>query len=153
MSSFFPLFVDISKIRVVFVGGGQIAERRIQVLRQFDTKITVIAPQITEALQQLVSFGQLTWIRKEYEKGDLADLSIGMVVAATNKREVNHRVSLEAKREALPVSVVDCKEESTFYFPGIAKKDNIVAGVTSSGFDHKEAARMTQKIRRLMEEE
>ena len=153
MSSFFPLFVDVTQFQTVIIGGGQIAERRIQVLRQFDAHILLIAPETTEALQQLAATGQILWLQRPYQEGDLADASIGMAIIATNQREVNHNAGKEAVQNGIPVSVADRKEESTFYFPGIAKKDNIVAGITASGMDHKEAARVTKKIRQFLEEE
>ncbi len=153
MNSFFPLFVDISRFQIVFIGGGRIAERRIQTLQQFGAHMTVIAPELTDGLKTLAEYGQICWIRRGYMEGDFADPRIGMAVVATNDREVNQRAAQEAKRETIPVSVADCKEESTFYFPGIARKGNIVAGVTSGGVDHKEAARVTRQIRQLLEEE
>ncbi len=153
MSSFFPLFVDVSQFQIVFIGGGRIAERRIQTLQQFGARITLIAPEITEELEKLAEFGQICWVRREYREGDFSDPEIGMAVVATNDRQVNHRAAEEARHEAIPVSVADCKEESTFYFPGVARKGNIVVGVTASGLDHKEAARVTRQIRQLLEEE
>lgn len=152
MSSFFPLFMDISRIKVLFIGGGRIAERRIQTLRQFDAPIIVIAPRVTPVLQQLAEYGQIIWIQRAYQTGDFADPTIGIAVLCTDDRKVNHAASIEARQEGIPISVADCKEESTFYFPGIAKNGNMVVGVSSSGTDHREAARITAKIRTLLEE-
>lgn len=153
MSSFFPLFVDVTKFQIVFIGGGRIAERRIRTLCQFETNIRVIAPDLSDGLKEMVRCGQIQWVQRCYTKGDLWEPNIGMAVIATNDRQINHTAAMEATQKGIPVSVADCKEESTFYFPGIAKKENIVAGVTASGVDHKEAARITQKIRQLLEEE
>ena len=153
MSSFFPLFVDVSRFKIVVIGGGRIAERRIQTLQQFGAHVTVIAPEITDSLAKLAKYGQICWLRREYKEGDFSDPEIGMAVVATNDRMVNQQAGMEARLEGVPVSVADCKEESTFYFPGVAHKGNIVVGVTASGLDHKEAARVTQNIRMLLEEE
>ena len=152
MSSYFPLFVDVSNMKIVIIGGGAIAQRRIEVLRQFGAQIVMIAPEATPFLQELADFGQIVWLKREYREGDFADPTIGMAVIATDQRDVNHRASLEALNEAIPASVADCKEESTFYFPGIAKKDNVVCGITASGIDHRQAALVTRKIRQLLEE-
>lgn len=153
MNAFFPLFVDISQIRTIVVGGGAVAERRIKVLGQFGAQITVIAPQITEELQKLAGYGQLRWLKRSYRSGDFEDPQIGLAIVATDQREVNRQAGKEAKLAGIPVSVADCKEESTFYFPGIAKKDEMVIGITASGQNHKKAARITQKIRDLLEED
>ena len=153
MNSYFPLFIDVSQFRTVFVGGGRIAERRVQTLQQFGAHIIVIAPEITEGLRELVETNQILWENRGYREEDLSDPTIGMAIIATNDREVNHRAAMEAQKAGVPVSVADCKEESTFYFPGIARKGHIVAGVTASGLDHKAAARITGQIRKLLEEE
>ena len=153
MDSFFPLFIDVSQFKTMFIGGGRIAERRIETLRQFGAHIIVIAPEITDRLKQLVVDSQIAWQKREYQEGDLEDPEIGLAIVATNDREVNQRAAMEARKADIPVSVADCKEESTFYFPGIARKGHIVAGVTASGLDHKAAARVTGQIRKLLEEE
>lgn len=152
MQSYFPLFIDISKIRTVIVGGGQIAQRRILTLQEFSTQITVIAPEITDELKNLAEFGQIRWIQREYRAGDFDDPAIGLAVIATNRREVNHEAGMAARNAGIPVSVADCKEESSYYFPGIIKKENVVVGVTASGLNHKEAACVTHKIREILEE-
>ena len=49
MSRYFPLFVDLEQEKIVVVGAGRIAERRIRTLLSFDARITVLAPEATEA--------------------------------------------------------------------------------------------------------
>ena len=152
MSTYFPMFMDISKVVTIVVGGRKIAERRIQTLRQFFAQIVVIAPKVTPIIQSLAEYGQLRWVDRSFQKEDFTDPNIAMAIIATDDRSVNYMAGELAKAEGIPVSVADCKEESTFYFPGIVKKDNVVIGVTSSGVNHKQAADITQRIRDLMED-
>ena len=152
MHAFFPLFIDLSQIKIVVIGGGRIAQRRIEVLQQFEAHMTVIAPQITDVLRCLEEEGRIEWLARSYQQGDLADPQIGLAIIATNQRAVNQRAGAEARKKRIPVSVADCKEESTFYFPGIAKKGGLVIGVTASGHDHKKAAAVTKKVRSCLEE-
>ncbi|MCI8632634.1 MAG: bifunctional precorrin-2 dehydrogenase/sirohydrochlorin ferrochelatase [Lachnospiraceae bacterium] len=152
MQAFFPLFMDLSQIKVVVIGGGKIAQRRIEALQQFEAQVRVIAPQITDSLQKLIEAGRMEWLARSYQPGDLADPQIGIAIVATDQRSVNQRAGEEAKSRGIPVSVADCKEESTFYFPGIAKKGGLVIGVTASGQDHKRAAVVTRKLRSFLEE-
>lgn len=152
MSSYFPIFVDVRQFKIVFIGGGRVAERRVRVLHQFGARITLIAPEATEALQRLAEFGQIEWVQRPYQEGDFSDPSIGLAIIATDDRQVNHQAGQEALREAVPASVADSRAESTFYFPGVAKKDNIVAGITASGLNHKQAAQITRQIQEFLEE-
>lgn len=60
---YFPLFVDLSRSRVVVIGGGSVAERRVRTLRQFCGQIRIISPEITEGLRGLLS-DAVVWERR-----------------------------------------------------------------------------------------
>ena len=140
----FPLFLDLTGKRVVIVGGGVIASRRIGVLRQFGCDITVISPQLSARPEGL------TWLQRPYHTGDLDGAFLA--VAATNDRGVNHQVGKEAHDRGIPVSVADCPEECSFYFPAICTENDFVAGLISTGKDHHKTARAAREIRRVLEE-
>ena len=140
----FPLFVDLSGKKVVLVGGGTIASRRIATLRLFGCDIEVIAPEVK------CSTEGLTWKQREYAPGDLEGAFLA--VAATGSREVNHQIGQDAAKLGIPVSVADCEAECTFYFPAICTGENLIAGVVSGGKDHHRTARAAKAIRRVLEE-
>lgn len=143
--AYFPIFINLINKRVVVIGGGVIATRRVQTLCSFGCNIEVIAPEVSESLKNLVNEEKIIWHERPYQEGDVIGATI--VVAATNQRMVNHKVGQECVKLSIPVSVADSKEESTFYFPGIAKEDAVVVGVSASGTDHKLAKRVTDGIR------
>lgn len=142
---YFPMFINLEGKKVLVVGGGKIATRRIQTLLSMDCSLTVIAPFVSEPIMELAQQNKLFWEKREYKAGDLksAFLSIG----ATNNREINHQVYLEAKQECSFVNIIDCKEECDFYFPGVIKRKDIVIGVTASGKNHKKAKETVDWIR------
>lgn len=140
----FPLFIDLTGKKVVLVGGGTIAARRIATLRLFGCEIEVIAPELK------CSPEGLSWKQREYAPGDLEGAYLA--IAATDNREVNHQVGVEAGALGIPVSVADCEGECTFYFPAICTGENLVAGVVSGGKDHHRTARAAKAIRRALEE-
>ena len=140
----FPLFIDLSGQKVVLVGGGTIAARRISTLRLFGCEIAVIAPELKCSPEGLV------WKQREYVPGDLEGACLA--IAATDSREVNHRVGEEARELGIPVSVADCEGECTFYFPAICTGENLIAGVVSGGKDHHRTARAAKAIRRALED-
>lgn len=140
----FPLFLDLTGKTVVVVGGGKIASRRISSLRPFGCRLVVVAPEL-----QCKQEG-LTWYPRAYRPGDLEGAFLA--IAATADRQVNHAVWEEASQRGIPVSVADCEEECSFYFPAICTGDNLVAGVVSSGKDHHRTARAAKEIRHVLEE-
>lgn len=136
---FFPLFVDIRGKEVLVIGEGNIARRRINTLQQFGCHITVVAPQ-AENLPDGVKWQRRTW-RPEDCCGK------ALVVAATGDRAVNHAAARLCRERGIPVSVADCKEECSFYFPAVAVKGSVVAGITASGTDHCLTKKMAQQVR------
>ena len=140
----FPLFVDLTGKKVVLVGGGTIASRRIATLRLFGCEIEVIAPELKCSPEGLV------WKQRAYTPGDLEGAYLA--IAATDSREVNHQVGVDAGKLGIPVSVADCEGECTFYFPAVCAGENLIAGVVSGGKDHHRTARAAKAIRRALEE-
>jgi precorrin-2 dehydrogenase/sirohydrochlorin ferrochelatase/precorrin-6A/cobalt-precorrin-6A reductase len=145
----FPVFQNISGKRVLVVGGGNIALRRVKTLLRFDCTIEIISPELHDELAELAAANpdSIRLTRRSFEGGDC---SADFVLAAANDREVNHRISLECREKGIPVSVADCKEDSTFFFPAVIVSDKIVAGVSSGGEDHRMAADAAKIIRQAL---
>lgn len=140
----FPLFVDLRGKKVVVVGAGPIARRRIGVLLEFGADVTVIAPDCDMLPEQVHG------VRRTYQSGDLDGAFLA--VAATNDRAVNHQIGQDAVKSGIFVTVADCREESTFYFPAICKGGGLVSGVVSQGNAHQKTARAAKAIRALLED-
>ena len=65
---YFPLFMDLNSKKVMVVGGGTIAERRIRTLLDFVEEIWVIAPEISDGIRELKEQGRIFWKKKRYER-------------------------------------------------------------------------------------
>ena len=74
-----------------------------------------------------------------------------LAVAATDDRAVHRAVGEEARALGIPVSVADCPEECTFFFPAVCTGENLVAGVIGRGDDHARTARAARAIRSALE--
>lgn len=142
----FPLFVDLVGKKIVVVGGGRVASRRIQALLPFGGDIIVISPQWDSPIEGV------TWEKRIYQKGDLAGATLA--VAATHCRAVNKAVGEEGAIASIPVSVADDPEASTFYFPALCHGGGVVVGLVSrEGNDHHQVAAMATIIRNTLEQE
>ncbi|MDD2971463.1 MAG: bifunctional precorrin-2 dehydrogenase/sirohydrochlorin ferrochelatase [Lachnospiraceae bacterium] len=172
----FPLYIDISHKKVLVIGGGHIAERRITTLLSFQSDITVIAPTISETLLTQVNARQIAWIQASLCPRDDSTLQIHpadttmettmetdfrsmvtreapyLILAATHDRSINHGISLVARACRIPVNVCDCQEECDFYFPAIIEEDGIVASVTANGTNHRLVRSLATQIRALLRE-
>ncbi|MEE0421182.1 MAG: bifunctional precorrin-2 dehydrogenase/sirohydrochlorin ferrochelatase [Lachnospiraceae bacterium] len=146
---YFPMFVDLTEKRIVVVGAGTIAKRRIRSLLEFTNNLTVIAPEVNRELLTLQEKGLLSITKKKYDHTDIQKADI--VIAATNDAQLNSDIYRVCKAEGIMVNVCSDKSKCDFYFPGIARKDNVVVGVTASGSDHKKARSVIERIRQLLE--
>lgn len=145
---YFPIFIDLSEKKILVIGAGKIARRRITVLCRFTPTLTVIAPDSLPEVEALAEEGTIRLLRKSYEEEDIEGADI--VFAATNDHDVNDRIHNDCKKHGIMVNVSTDRRKSDFYFPGIAAKGDIVVGVTASGKDHAGAKRVSEQVRKLL---
>ncbi|MCD8075248.1 MAG: bifunctional precorrin-2 dehydrogenase/sirohydrochlorin ferrochelatase [Lachnospiraceae bacterium] len=145
---YFPIFVDLSEEKIVVVGAGTIAKRRIRALADFAGRLVVIAPEVNPELRDLEAAGRIEIWRKRFEKEDI--LGAALVIAATNDRRLNQAIYTACKEAGIPVNVCNDKTRCDFYFPVLAYDETVVAGVSSSGQDAARARRVAAQIRALL---
>ena len=133
----------------LIVGGGQVASRKIEVLLELPCEITVVAPTITESIQQKIRIGSLRWVEREYVSGDCNGFQL--VIAATPVREINRGISDEAKGLGIPVNVVDDPALSTVIFPAIWRDQSLVVAVSTEGIAPFMASRIRTRLATSMQ--
>ena len=154
---YFPVFIDISEKKIVVIGGGTIATRRIKTLTEFAKDITVVAPEVSEVLMELYNCGIIKWHQADYKADFLQGAEL--VIAATNQPDINHQVKkdcryLEAQTgKSILVSVADDRTACDFYFPSIIQKEEIVVAVNSGGTSPKQTKYIREKIEKLLDSE
>ena len=149
--AFFPLFVDMTGRKVLVIGGGNVAERRIKTLTGFGAKITVISPAVTGHIEHAASSGLVRLVKRKYKKGDIAALMPVLVIAAADERQANKKAKTEAGSLGILVSVADCRDECTFIFPAIAESGDYIAGIISKNGSHSGVKKTAKKVRGLLD--
>ncbi len=142
------MYVDISEKKILVVGGGRIALRRVKTLAQFNRHITVVSPELTQELQNLPEEGEIQWIRKIYEKEDLGDSD--MVLACTNDSTLNETICRDGRERGMMVNNCSDKGMCDFYFPALIRQEDVVISLCSGGTDHRKVSRIAQMIRDLL---
>lgn len=140
----FPVFVSLAGRRVTVAGAGRIASGRIKALADFGADITVIAPEVYD--EEILNYAELH--KRKFKDSDIDGAFL--VVAATDSREINHRIYELCSERGILVSVADNKDESEFYFPAICRGERLVAGIVSDGTAHKEVRDAAEGIRRIL---
>ncbi len=90
----YPVGLVLGGRRVVVVGGGPVAERRVRGLLVAGADVLVVSSSVTDELRELIDEERLTWRQRHYAAGDLA--TAWYAVAATPSPEVNAAISAEA---------------------------------------------------------
>jgi uroporphyrin-III C-methyltransferase len=127
----YPVGLRLLDRRVVVVGGGQVAHRRVAGLLEARARVTVVSPVVTPALEALVTPGSLTWIRRGYEPGDLD--GAWYAVAATDDPAVNAAVADEADRARIFCARADDRSASSVWTPAVGRHGDLVVGVHGGG--------------------
>lgn len=126
------------------IGGGHLAESKIESLQAANAQITVIAPEASERIQSLAAAGELTWHMREYTDGDLAGSFL--VVAATDVPAVNRAVFGEATASGVLCNAVDDPPFCDFYFPSVVRRGDLQIAISTAGASPALAQRLRKEI-------
>lgn len=127
----FPLFFKFTDQPILIVGGGEVAQRKADLLSRAGAHITIVAPQISHEIRELLSEDKHSLITAEYDKKYLAGKRI--VIAGTDDEALNHQVHADCQALNIPVNVVDTPPLCDFIFPAIVDRSPIVIGISSNG--------------------
>jgi len=141
----FPVMLCVKERRCLVVGGGGVALRKIQSLVAEGGRVTVVAPQVVEPLDEMARRGKVDLRRREYQNGESS--AYALVFAATDDREVNRRVFDDAEKAGVWANVADDPELCSFHLPARVQRGSFQLAVASAG----EAPFAVRRMRQLLE--
>jgi len=130
---YYPLAVTLDNKPVLVVGGGKVAERKVDSLRSAGAKIRLVSPTATLGLKDLARKNKIKWIQRYVQKSDIAKLHL--VVAATDNRKINEKVSQWARQRKIWINVVDKTALSDFISPAVFRPEKSIVAVYTDGKD------------------
>jgi precorrin-2 dehydrogenase/sirohydrochlorin ferrochelatase len=142
--SLFPIFLKLTGRRSVVIGAGHLAESKIASLRAADAAVTVIAPDVSDAITEQAESGELTLLRRSYQQGDLAGAFL--VVAATDDPAVNRAVFAEATASGVLCNAVDDPPFCDFYFPSVVRRGDLQIAISTAGASPALAQRLRKEL-------
>ncbi|MBN7122529.1 siroheme synthase CysG [Erwinia billingiae] len=145
---YLPIFADIRNKPVLIVGGGDVAARKIDLLRRAGARVQIAARTLCEELTALESSGEVSWIAQEYQNA-LLD-GVYLVIAATDDGELNARVYHDATERQMLANVVDDQPKCSFIFPSIVDRSPLVVAISSSGTAPVLARLLREKLEALL---
>ncbi len=127
------------------VGGGPVAERKVEMLLEHQASVTVISPTLSRRLQHLADQGAIQTINRNYRTGDLKGALL--VIAATDDASINAAVAEQGKKQRALVNVVDDPRASDFIVPSIVRRGDITIAISTAG----KSPALARKLRSLLE--
>jgi len=142
----YPISLILSQRPCLVVGGGSVAERKVLSLLACGAKVKVVSPSLTPTLQDLASKGKINYRRGTFEIADLENMFL--VIAATDRDEVNHRIATEAMARNMLVNVVDDPPYGNFYVPAVLRRGSLQIAISTDG----KSPLLARKIKEELEE-
>ena len=144
--SFFPMYMDMSNLKVLLIGGGAIATEKLEKLVDFTKEITVITKEVSPEAQQLIKDHCLTLYQRLYREGDIQGFDI--VIVATDTVDLHKAIYEESRGTRVLVNSVDDTAYCDFIFPSYIKRGDLTVSFSTSGA----SPAFAKQIRRYFEQ-
>jgi precorrin-2 dehydrogenase/sirohydrochlorin ferrochelatase len=131
MSRCYPILVDLQGKQALVVGGGKVAQRKIETLLEHGATVQVVAKELTAALEELRRAGRIEFLGEEFSEAFVDGAFV--VFAATDDASLNRRVSRTAQQRSLLVNAVDQPADCNFIVPSVLSRGDLVIAVSTSG--------------------
>src|ERR1700722_14532766 len=142
--NYFPIFFDLRAQKVLVVGGGEVALRKVALLERSGASITLVAPQVLPELRERAAAGKIQVQLREFLPDDLAGARL--VIVATSRRAVNRWIAALSDARAIPVNVVDDLEASRCIVPAIIDRDPVLVAISTAGTSPVLARRLRERL-------
>lgn len=124
--------------RVVVVGGGQVAQRRIPTLLGSGAEVLVVSPDVSPAIEGMVGAGEVTWRKAEFEPADLDEAWYALAV--TSDPDVNAAVLAAAEERRIFCVRADDASRATAWTPATGRHDGLSVAVLGNREPRRSAA-------------
>ena len=125
-----PLIIRSQGLPVLVVGGGAVAERKVNILLEAGCAVTIIASEFTPSLNSLAA-PHLKRQQRDFQSGDCRGFPL--VIAATHNPRLNEQIAREAQAAGSLVNVVDSPELCTVFFPALFSRGDLEVAVSTGG--------------------
>lgn len=129
--AYYPVFLELKGKTALVVGGGAVAQRKIETLIDYGAKIHIVSRDLTHKLKEMVEFSRIKNLGEEFRKEYLD--GVFLVIAATSDSRLNRKISAIAQKRGLLVNAVDQPADCNFIVPSIVKRGGLVIAVSTSG--------------------
>jgi len=142
---YYPACLDIKGKKCVVVGGGEVAERKVNLLLRCGADITIISPDLTEGLEEFSLNGEIKYIKDEFKEKHLKNAFL--VIGATDNHKVNLKIYKEGSKNEILVNIADSPDLCNFTVPSVVERGELVIAISTGG----KSPSLSKKIREELE--
>ena len=150
MGLYFPMFVDIENKKILVIGAGHVAVRRLRTLLAFGADLAVVAKEVPapqeEEMRRLLGSGRVHLTLRPVEAADIT-AQYAFVICAADDPAADRLAQNRCRELGIPVNIASDRDKSDFYFPAVALTDGLAAGLAGDGSDHGKVARAARAVR------
>lgn len=147
---FLPVFLDLSKGHVILVGTGAQATSKLELLRSCGATVRWFSPSDDVSDELLAVANRAGQIGITVGEPDAADIADAQAVVSAAGSEIDERVANEARRLRIPVNVVDRPDLSSFIFPAVVDRGDVVVAIGTGGASPVLARRVRERIEAIL---
>ena len=129
--NYFPALLSFSDKRILLVGGGEVATKKLNTLLEFSENITIIAPFFSSTMEQLIQKHNLNFQKREYITSDLEKIDI--IIVATENISLQEKIYHQTREKKILFHCVDKVELCDFIFPSYIKEENLIIAISTYG--------------------
>lgn len=148
---YYPVALDLGSRPVVVIGGGAVAERKVEGLRQAGARVTVVARRLTPALAALAEQGGIRHVGREYRDADLDGHDL--VFVAVDDPAVSDLVTSDARRRRIWVNAADDPAHCDFVLPAVLRRGDLLVAVSTGGASPALARAVRERLASVVTEE
>jgi precorrin-2 dehydrogenase/sirohydrochlorin ferrochelatase len=141
---FYPLFLDLQGRSVLVVGGGAVAERKVESLLAAGAAVILVAPVVTSSLSELGRSKTVQLRLRKFAESDLDGMVL--VISATDDTTAQEQIAAAARSRNIPINTVDQPKLCDFIVPAVVRKGDIVVAISTSGRSPALAAALRAKL-------
>lgn len=128
---YYPIFTDLKDKKVVVIGGGRVAERKVHRLLEAGANVVLVSPEITPELQRLANNKRLVYKPKPFSEGDVD--KAWLVIAATDDTQVQEQVYKACLERQIFCNVVDKPQYCGFIVPSEIRRGDLNIAISTGG--------------------
>jgi siroheme synthase-like protein len=151
--AYYPVFIELKGRRVIVIGGGRVAEGKVEGLLAAEAEVTLVAPSLTPALQAHASNGRIRHEAREYRDDDLDAKGYDLCFVATDNGAINARIAADAREAHVMVNAADDPVNCDFILPAVVRRGDVVIAASTGGTSPALARRLREELTAFLDED